>query len=90
MAEGDAVDSASRQKRLSISILLALSLRHGFSRNPEGFAVRFYMGHDLRHDAMVFSHFLTSRGVVMKFRICLLSVVYCLLSRLMVVKIATL
>ena len=32
---------------------LRLSLRHGFSRNPEGFAVHVYMGHDLRHDALV-------------------------------------
>ncbi len=31
---------------------LRLSLRHGFSRNPEGFAVHVYMGHDLRHDAL--------------------------------------
>jgi len=29
---------------------LRLSLRHGFSRNPEGFAVHVYMGYDLRHD----------------------------------------
>ena len=32
---------------------LRLSLRHGFSRNPEGFAVHVCMGHDLRHDAVV-------------------------------------
>ncbi len=31
---------------------LRLSLRHGFSRNPEGFAVHVYMGRDLRHDAL--------------------------------------
>ena len=32
---------------------LRLSLRHGFSRNPEDFAIHVYMGHDLRHDALV-------------------------------------
>ncbi len=39
---------------------LRLSLRHGLSRhakhnasNPEGFAVHVYMGHDLRHDALI-------------------------------------
>ena len=32
---------------------LRLSLRHGFSRNPEGFAIHVYMGHNLRHDALV-------------------------------------
>ena len=32
---------------------LRLSLRHGLSRNPEGFAVHFYVEHDLRHDALV-------------------------------------
>ena len=31
---------------------LRLSLRHGFSRNPEGFAVHIYMSQDLRHDAL--------------------------------------
>ena len=31
---------------------LRLSLRHGLSRNPEGFDVHFYMGQDLRHDAV--------------------------------------
>ena len=31
---------------------LRLSLRHGFSRNPEGFAVHVYMGYDLCHDAV--------------------------------------
>ena len=31
---------------------LRLSLRHGLSRNPEGFDVHFYMSQDLRHDAL--------------------------------------
>ena len=31
---------------------LRLSLRHGFSRNPEGFAVPVYMGHDLCQNAL--------------------------------------
>ena len=30
-----------------------MSLRHGLSRNPEGFAVHFYMAYDLRHDALL-------------------------------------
>jgi len=35
-------------------MVLAATRKHNAS-NPEGFAIRFYMGHDLRHDALDFA-----------------------------------
>ena len=40
------------KRNWSYQFNLRLSLRHGFSRNPEGFAVPVYMVYDLCHDAL--------------------------------------